>query len=432
MTVSSALSPATTGSAAHLWAWQALFGWLHFALTAPSVYLWLGLPLVLRQHGWSGTAIGLFQLAGLPALCKFLLARPVEARTAGRSHYRAWAIALCLAYAGVLAALGWQELLADRAWLFGLAFAAALAATWADIPVSALAIRLLPVQERMRAGGVRSAALSLGAIVGGGAMLLVQARWGWRAPFLCLVAALAVGALLLLLLLVREPEEAPEVYAGAAAGSVPAMARGYLAQPGAGRWTVLLLVYFPFIGAAWFYLKPLLLDHGFAPTQAALLAGIGGGVVAALAAAASPWLTRRWGLGRAVAGFAALNAGALALLAAVLALGAPVPGMVLAVLCVAAAMGASSACAFGLMMHFARPRWQAFDYGLQASLFAASRMLVPLAAGLALDAAGAVVMVAGLALAAGAVWWLARSFTRTEGTALVRALQGVSPASAPT
>lgn len=421
MTASSTLSPATTGGAARLWAWQALFGWLHFALTAPSVYLWLGLPLVLRQHGWSGTAIGLFQLAGLPALCKFLLARPVEARTVGRSHYRAWAMALCLAYAGVLAALGWQELLADRAWLFGLACAAALAATWADIPVSALAIRLLPAQERMRAGGVRSAALSMGAIVGGGAMLLVQ---------LCLAAALVVGALLLLW--VREPEEAPEVYAGAAAGSVPAMARGYLAQPGAGRWTVLLLVYFPFIGAAWFYLKPLLLDHGFAPTQAALLAGIGGGVVAALAAAASPWLTRRWGLGRAVAGFAALNAGALALLAAVLALGAPVPGMVLAVLCVAAAMGASSACAFGLMMHFARPRWQAFDYGLQASLFAASRMLVPLAAGLALDAAGAVVMVAGLALAAGAVWWLARSFTRTEGTALVRALQGVSPASAPT
>ena len=49
------------------------FGWLHLALTAPSVYLWLGLPLVMRQHGWSGTAIGLFQLAGLPALIKFCL-----------------------------------------------------------------------------------------------------------------------------------------------------------------------------------------------------------------------------------------------------------------------------------------------------------------------------------------------------------------------
>ena len=49
-----------------VWLLQALFGWLHLALTAPSVYLWLGLPLVMRQHGWSGTAIGLFQLAGCP------------------------------------------------------------------------------------------------------------------------------------------------------------------------------------------------------------------------------------------------------------------------------------------------------------------------------------------------------------------------------
>ena len=39
-----------------VWMLQALFGWLHFALTAPSVYLWLGPPLVMRQHGWSGTA----------------------------------------------------------------------------------------------------------------------------------------------------------------------------------------------------------------------------------------------------------------------------------------------------------------------------------------------------------------------------------------
>ena len=85
----------------------------------------------------------------------------MEARSAnGQPRYRAWALALCLAYAAVLLALGWQQLLAERLWLFGLAFAAALAATWADIPVSALAIRLLPASERMRAGGVRSGAVA--------------------------------------------------------------------------------------------------------------------------------------------------------------------------------------------------------------------------------------------------------------------------------
>lgn len=394
-----------------VWLLQALFGWLHLALTAPSVYLWLGLPLVMRQHGWSGAAIGLFQLAGLPALIKFALAAPVEARSAnGQPRYRAWALALCLAYAAVLLALGWQQLLAERLWLFGLAFAAALAATWADIPVSALAIRLLPASERMRAGGVRAAALSLGAIVGGGMMLLMQAKWGWRAPFLCLAGALALGALLLAWVVRHEPGEAPSpVLLPAPKAGLAAMVRGYGAQPGAWRWTLVLVSCFPFIGAAWFYLKPLMLDHGFAPAQAALLAGMGGGVVAALAGAASPLLTRRLGTRRALPLYAGGNVAALALLAAVIAAGAPAPGLVAAVACVAAAMGASSACVFGLMMQFARPRWQAFDYGLQASLFAASRMLVPLAAGVALDAMGAAAMLTGLTVAAALAWvWALR------------------------
>lgn len=399
-----------------VWLLQALFGWLHLTLTAPSVYLWLGLPLVMRQHGWSGTAIGLFQLAGLPALLKFALAAPVEARGAGGApRYRAWALTLCLGYAAVLLALGWQELLAQRAWLFALACAAALAATWADIPVSALAIRLLPPDERMRAGGVRAAALSLGAIAGGGLMLLVQARWGWRAPFACLAAALASGTLLLAWAVRREPADAPQPQAPRP--HLAALVRGWGAQPGAWRWTVLLVSYFPFIGAAWFYLKPLLLDHGFAPAQAAWLAGIAGGVVAALAGAASPLLTRRIGMARALPLYAGLNVAALALLAVAVRLGAPAAGMAAAVMCVAAAMGASSACVFGLMMHLARPRWQAFDYGWQASLFAGSRMLVPLAAGVALDAAGAAAMLAGLTAAAALAWGWAWRCSRDDWAA---------------
>jgi hypothetical protein len=81
---------------------QALIGWLNLALTAPGVYLWLGLPLVLRQHGWTGTAIGLFQLASLPTVFKFLLAMPLDGRGRRRGAYRGWAAGLLLAYAAIL------------------------------------------------------------------------------------------------------------------------------------------------------------------------------------------------------------------------------------------------------------------------------------------------------------------------------------------
>ncbi|WYX08902.1 hypothetical protein WJ978_24820 [Achromobacter xylosoxidans] len=161
---------------------QALFGWLNLALTAPGVYLWLGLPLVLRQHGWSGTALGLFQLASLPTVFKFLLAMPLDRRGARHGGYRRWTAALLLAYAAVLLALGWRDLLNDGVTLFALAAAAALAGTWADVPVNALAIRVLPVAGRASAGGIRSMALCLGAIAGGGLMLLAQARWAGRRP----------------------------------------------------------------------------------------------------------------------------------------------------------------------------------------------------------------------------------------------------------
>ena len=88
---------------------HALFGWLNLSLTAPSIYMWLGLPLIMRQHGWSGMDIGLFQLAGLPALFKFALALPVErlrgTADASTQRYRPWAIALCLLLAALMALL---------------------------------------------------------------------------------------------------------------------------------------------------------------------------------------------------------------------------------------------------------------------------------------------------------------------------------------
>ncbi|OMG78312.1 MFS transporter, partial [Achromobacter xylosoxidans] len=277
---------------------QALFGWLNLALAAPGVYLWLGLPLVLRQHGWSGTAIGLFQLASLPTVFKFLLAMPLDRRGAGRGGYRRWAVALLLAYAAVLVALGWRDLLNDGAMLFALATAAALAGTWADVPVNALAIRVLPPAGRAWAGGIRSMALCLGAIAGGGLMLLAQARWGWQAPFLLMASALALGAALTLLL--RETTDSANARHTDGNAIATRQAIAYLRLPASRRWLPLLALLFPFIGAGWFYLKPLLLDHGLAPERVAWLVGVAGGAVGAVGSVAGARLLKRLGPGRAV------------------------------------------------------------------------------------------------------------------------------------
>ena len=400
---------------------QLCFGWLNLVLTAPSVYLWLGLPLVLRQHGWSGVELGIFQLAALPAALKFLLAAPIERRSkttaTALAGYRWWAIALCLLFAGTLLLIGRQPLLGSRGELFALSFGAALLATWADVPVNALAIRLLPETQRLRAGGIRSAALALGAIVGGGLMLLAHTQWGWRAPFWIMALGLLLAAAALLCLPIDENRQVQP--AQVASNTQSGMDwRGYFTQPGGGRWSVLLLLCFPVIGAAWFYLKPLMLDHGFAASQVAVIVGIGGGIVAALGGMLTPWCCRRIGVANALPAVTVLCLLALGALVLVVQLQASAWWFAGAAMLVALAMGSMAAVAFGLMMYFARPLRSAGDYGIQASLFAIGRILVPLLGGIALDRFGYGGMLCGLWLAMLLVLALTLNSRRVIGTAM--------------
>lgn len=371
---------------------QALFGWVHFALAAPLIYLWVGLPLVMRQHSWSGTEIGLFQLAGLPAVFKLFLALPVQRWRSKQRPQLRWAWITGGGY--LLALLGLAAMGADghKGLLFALTFLAALFATWADIPICALAIQLFPPEQRPLAGGVRSAVTFAGAVIGGGVMLLVQQAFGWSAPFLilavCLLSALA------LLGLVREAARPTNTQ------HLPpfAMWRGFFRQTGAGIWTVALLGYFPFVAAAWVYLKPLLLDRSFPANEVALIAGVGGGALGAAASLAVGFVPR----GRMPSILplsASANVIALALLAVATAYGSTDLLLGAAAL-LAIAMGVASALAFALMMEFTRDGWQAADYGLQASLFTFGRISVAPMTGVLLDRLGYSGMLSTLALAA--------------------------------
>ncbi|GHD72649.1 MFS transporter [Vogesella fluminis] len=384
---------------------QTMFGFLHLALIAPSTYLVLGLPLVLRQHGWSGTEIGLFQLAGLPAVFKFMLAVPVERMRWAAGHYKIWAIGVCLAYAALLLTIGQQDLAAGGGRLFLIALGAGLMATWADIPVNALAIKVLPPSERMRAGGFRSAAIFLGAIIGGGLMLLVHERWGWQAPFVAMTIPVLIG--IGLLVVFKEPATEPSAASTQGITGQTALLAGYFRQPGANAWTLLLLSYFPLVGAAWIYLKPLLLDHGFAANQVAWVAGVLGSTAGALASIGAARLIKAIGVAHALALFAGLNILALGGLTLLACIEAGQIAFAAGVMVLACTMGATSALAFGLMMGFTRPQYQAADYGTQASLFTLSRLLMLPLAGVILDRFGYAGMLSSLTLAMLGVFVLA-------------------------
>lgn len=392
------------------WPLQLLLGWVNFAMTAPLIYLYLGLPLVMRQHGWSGTEIGLFQLAGLPAVLKFVLGAPVDRWARGAPGYRHWSLVLMAGYAASLvglACLGIEQ--AGFVPLFVLAMMASLLGTWADAPVNALAIRCLPAEERQRAGIIRSAASSLGAVVGGGVMLMLQARAGWAWPFWALSGGLLLAALGLWLIPRATLAQADDVQARQV-GVGQWLA--YFSSTERRRWVVMLMLYFPFIGAAWVYLKPLLLDQGLPPEQVALVAGVLGGVVGAVGSALGGHLARRSGLQRALPACALAGVAALGALAGTVASGAGVPWLVACTLLLALVMGASAGLLFGMMMNHTRAGLTAVDYGLQSSLFVLTRTLVPMLAGILLDRLGYMGMLAGLILCMAGVWAWSRRFVR--------------------
>lgn len=354
-----------------------LFGLINFALTAPGIYLWIGLPLVMRQHGWSGAEIGIFQLAGLPAVFKLFLALPVQHWQPKRRPHVRWAWLTGGCYLISLLALAALNVDSSKTTLFVLTLSASLFATWADIPINALAIQLFPPAERPLAGSIRSAVTFAGAIVGGGVMLLVEQALGWSVPFLLLAGFLVLA--LALLGLVAEGD------AGPALERVSPFAgwRGFFRETDARTWGILLLAYYPPVAVAWIYLKPLLLDHGFAAVEVAWIAGIGGSVLGALTSLAAGFLPRRR-LVAALPWSAAVNALAVTLLA-VAAAQASSTWLLVAVALLAISMGVASALAFALMMEFARNGQHAADYGLQSSIFTFGRVVAAALAGLLLD-----------------------------------------------
>lgn len=400
---------------------QVLFGWLNLVLAVPSIYLMFGMPLVMRQYGWSGTEIGLFQLAGLPAVFKFLLAVPVQRVRLGKGHMVHWMLLLGAALLVLYWLIGRQNLIEQRMPLFVMTFAISIIATWMDIPLNALAVQWLPRSQQLRAGSIRSAALFLGAIVGGGAMLLIQARLGWQAPFLIMGAGLVLGVLPLLAL--RHKPQSEEAVQPVQAGFVADWV-SFFSQPAARQWTWLLLTAFPFIGAAWLYLKPLLLDTGMAMQDVAWVVGIAGGVTGVIFSLIGGRLIGVLGTARAILLYLLAALLSLILLTVSVWLQLGQPWLIASALCLAASMGAVSALMFGLTLFFSRRQRTASDYGLQSSLFVITRLAAPVAAGLLLDRLGQAGMLAclsaGLLLALLLAWRVRHSIAGSAEALLTK------------
>ena len=167
----------------------ALLSSLYAAQGLPFGFFSLALPVLMREAGWSLTAIGLLQLLALPWLLKFLWAPWVDHHGARRT----WLLGLqgC----SVLAALtlAWVDLGSQSRGLLLAVLVFNLLAATQDIVTDGLAVRALAARERGLANAIQVGAYRLGMILGGGGLLWLWARTDGSTVFGVMAALLALS-----------------------------------------------------------------------------------------------------------------------------------------------------------------------------------------------------------------------------------------------
>ena len=167
----------------------ALLSSLYAAQGLPFGFFTLALPVLMREAGWSLTAIGLLQLLALPWLLKFLWAPWVDHHGARRT----WLLGLqgCSVLAALTLALLDLDS-ASRGLLLAVLVFNLLAATQ-DIVTDGLAVRVLAARERGLANAIQVGAYRLGMILGGGGLLWLWARTNGSTVFAVMAGLLALS-----------------------------------------------------------------------------------------------------------------------------------------------------------------------------------------------------------------------------------------------
>lgn len=149
-----------------------------------------GFPAIMRAQGMRLEAVGWLYALYLPLGVAFLWSPLVDRwRPPFLAVELAWIVPMQLASALVVAAVALMQG-ADMRLLFAMGLFVAFAMATMDIALDALAVERIESAWRPRAAACKLAALSIGAMIGGGAFVAMFQRFGWATIFLCYAASL--------------------------------------------------------------------------------------------------------------------------------------------------------------------------------------------------------------------------------------------------
>ena len=340
---------------------------LYIAQGLPFGFFTQALPALLREQGLGLELIGLTGLLALPWAAKWLYAPLVD-----RGHrHRRWiivanlcAIAMCL----LLASFPLAHLVQHKLWLlYGGFFFLNLAAATQDIATDALAVIQLSESERGIGNGIQVAGYRVGMILSGGALLAWFSLLGWQSSVLILAALLGLATLPIVLLSPTLPKTAAsDAMVGEKFGGKAAF--WLLLSQQNRTWLAILCLYKSGEALAMPMLRPMLVDAGHKLDQLAWLIGTIGFGAGLLGALVSGLLINWLGTARALRWFLAANGLSLFTWAAIAQYHPGGIWLPLACGIEHFTGGMATVALFSEMMAHCRPRHEATDYTLQASL----------------------------------------------------------------
>jgi MFS transporter, PAT family, beta-lactamase induction signal transducer AmpG len=286
-----------------------LLGSLYVAQFLPFVFFGQALPIYLRQQGASLESIGALGLLSLPWALKFLWSPYIDRIRLTHYHsYRSWIIFFqCLLVLNLLIC----AFLDVRSQLLPLLFLVFLGCTIAasqDIATDGLAVTILEPHERGIGNGIQNAGNKLGAIIGGGGMLVLLGAIGWRNSLLTMSASI----MLLLLPVFRYAEPQLRQTPRTDFTNFQIIWK-FLRRPGIKSWLFVLATYMMGTHMASGMLRPLFVDLGLSLGEIGWMLGIVGNTTGLVGALIGGVLIERLGRKRSLIGFAFLQAVAIAL-----------------------------------------------------------------------------------------------------------------------
>ncbi len=250
---------------------------LYVAQFLPVAFFGQTLPVFLRQQGVSLELIGLTSLLSLPWMLKVFWSPLIDRYGWTKwGHYKFWIILMQSLMGLAITICAFISLESNFTLLLaGMLLAITFAATQ-DIATDALAIELLKPSERGFGNSIQGAGSYLGAMLGGGVILILLDSLGWTRSLLLM----ALGVLLLIFPVLSHQENitiAKTDYKLSFSALV-----GFFQQPGIVRWILVLIVYMMGVTIANTMSRPLLVDLGMSLTDIGVMNGLisfGGGMI---------------------------------------------------------------------------------------------------------------------------------------------------------